>query len=188
MKRILAVVLAMALLIPAAALGEATALPFGLKMGMSPDEAKAAFKADGTLSKIKYDKEDYDSGAVEYMFEDVDIPGTDETADSMTVQIDQNNSAKADRLTTITFDLSPTDSSIATFRKLLGAITASYGNPATDPFGEDGVSAYVEWGTLDASWATDDVRISLSLSRMYEESVSIMYSSRLNYDKADLAE
>lgn len=188
MKKTLAMVLVLALLIPAAAMGEASTLPFGLKIGMSKDEAKAAFDADATLSAIKPDKEDYDNGALEYNFEDVAIPGTDLTADSFSVQVDENNSAKTDKLTNLNFVITPADNSIATFRELLTAMTATLGAPESDPFSDEAADAYVEWGTLDASWTLPDARVSLSLNRMYEESITIQYSSRLNYDKADLAQ
>lgn len=188
MKKTLALVLVLALLIPAAALGEASTLPFGLKIGMSKDEAKAAFDADATLSAIKHDKEDYDNGTVEYSFEDVAIPGTDLTADSFSVQVDENNSTKTDKLTTLSFEIKPTDNSIAMFRKLLTALTATLGAPESDPFNNEAADTYVEWGTLDASWTLPDMRVSLSLNRMYEESITVQYTSRLNYDKADLAE
>ena len=186
LKKTLATVLALALLLPAVALGDASALPFGLKMGMTTDETLAAFKADATLSATKPNKEDYDNGAVEFNFDSIAIPGTDITADSFSAQVDENNSAKTAKLTTLSFVVSPTDSSIAEFRTLLAAITKAYGAPESDPFSADAVDTYVEWGTLDATWAMPDARVSLSLSRMYEESITLQYTSRLNSDKADL--
>jgi len=67
-------------------------------------------------------------------------------------------------------------------------MTVTLGAPESDPFSDEAADAYVEWGTLDASWTLPDARVSLSLNRMYEESITIQYSSRLNYDKADLAQ
>ena len=141
------------MLLPVTEIGEAAALPFGLTMGMSPEQAEAAFKASDALAKLTPDKVDNDDGSIEYIFDDVAIPGADGITGSLRVDVDQNNSA-----------------------------------PNADPFGEDGVNGYVEWGTLDAAWATDSARASLSLNRMFGDSVSILYTSRLNYDAADLAE
>ncbi|MDD3212907.1 MAG: hypothetical protein PHY64_04500 [Eubacteriales bacterium] len=186
-KKIMVILLILSLLIPAAALGETTALPFGLALGMDIPATKAAFAADATLAAQEPEELVNDS-AVEYDFTDVAIPGTDMTAYNFSVQIDQNNSQRADRLTMLTFDVEPGDNSIATFRTLLSAMTASLGAPDSDPFDENGVAQYVEWGTLSASWTAEDVRVSLSLSRMYSDSINILYSSRLNYDEADLAE
>ena len=188
LRKGIALWLALALLLPAVALGEATALPFGLKLGMNAQEAEAAFAADATLAGIKPDKEDYGAGAVEYMFDDVAIPGTELIATSLSVQVDQNNSARADRLTSLSFTITPSDRSIESFRTLLATLTAAYGAPTSDPFDAQAKDTYVEWGTLDAAWTLPDVRVSLSMARMYEESVMIQYSSRLNYDPADLAQ
>ena len=187
-SHLVAILLALMLLLPAASLAEGTALPFGLQMGMSPIQVTEALTADATLGSLTPDTEDYGNGAVEYRYSNVKIPGTELTADSLSVQVDRNNSAKEDRLTEIGFVLSSPEQSIAAFRQVLAAMTASLGAPDADPFGEEAVGAYVEGGTLDASWTTADTRISLSLSRMYEESLSVQYSSRLNYDPADLAE
>ena len=41
---------------------------------------------------------------------------------------------------------------------------------------------------LDASWTFDDSRIGLSLNRMFEESITLQCTSRLNYDATDLTE
>ena len=48
------------------------------------------------------------------------------------------------------------------------------------------VESYVEYGNLSASWTKADVRISLYMSRMYAESLTLDFSNRLCYDKADL--
>jgi hypothetical protein len=187
-RKLFAILILFTMLLPAAALGEATGLPYGFALGMNTAETEAAFAADAVLSGAKYQTVDDGNGSVEYVFANVAIPDTEMSADNLTVQIDQNNSAKEDRLTMVSITVSPSQDSIATFRALLASMTASLGAPDTDPFAENGVAQYVEWGTLDASWTRADVRVSLSLSRMYEESVSILYSSRLNYDEADLAE
>ena len=186
-RKLIALFLTAVLLLPAVALGESTPLPFGLKLGMNTQETEAAFKADATLSKASPDKSSTDVGTVDYVFDDLSIPGTDEAA-SLTVEIDRNNSPQEDRLTSLSFQISPTGGSIAAFRQLLTSMTASLGAPDNDPFDADAVSQYVEWGTLDASWTKEDARVSLSLSRMFEENLTVQYSSRLNYDPADLAE
>ena len=49
-----------------------------------------------------------------------------------------------------------------------------------------GVEGYVEYGGLHATWTKPDVRINLSLSRMYQESMSLDFSNRLCYDADDL--
>ena len=186
MKKMIAALLATLMLLPAVALGEATELPFGLKLGINADEAKAIFASDAILAAIESSEVDSGTNAVEFVFENVAVPGTTLIASSLSVQIDQNNSDRADRLTSISFVRNPEANSIADFRALLEAMTATYGAPASDPFNEDGANAYEEWGTLDATWTMTDVRISLSLNRMYEESITIQYSSRINYDRADL--
>ena len=185
MKKLIALVLSLAFLIPAAALAEG--LPFGLRFGMDEQQAEAAFTADETLAAQTWDKEDYGAGSVCYVFSDVAAPGTELTAASAEVQVDSNNSAGEMRLTNISLVFAPEEkASIATFRTLYAALRAVYGEPESDPFAD--TQGYVEWGTLYASWATDDTRVSLSLSRMYEDSVMLNYASRLNYDKADLDE
>jgi hypothetical protein len=186
LKKVLALMLSLALLLPMAALGEATTLPFGLKLGMNATDAEAAFAADATLATVKYEKLDDGNGTVEYTFENVPVPDTDLTAYSLNVQIDQNNSAKADRLTMVSYNITPGDDNIAVFRELLTAMTTELGTPDADPFNDDGTAQYVEWGTLTANWTRDDVRVSLNISRMYEDSLSVMISSRVNYDKTDL--
>ena len=187
MKRtIIALTLAFMLLLPTLALGDTSALPFGLALGMDGEQARAAFAADPVLATLTPDKEEYGGGAVEYTFEDVAIPGTSLTATNLSVQIDQNNSAKADRLSAVGFTLSPADGSIAAFREVLAALTATLGAPESDPFAAEAVDSYVEWGTLSASWSLPDLRVALTMNRMYEESITLQYTSRLNYDKADL--
>lgn len=188
MKRIITVLLALAMLLPVTAIGEAAALPFGLTMGMSPEQAEAAFKASDALAKLTPDKVDNDDGSIEYIFDDVAIPGADGITGSLTVDVDQNNSLREYRLTSISLEIGSPENCISLYRTLLASMTAQLGAPNADPFGEDGVNGYVEWGTLDAAWATDSARASLSLNRMFGDSVSILYTSRLNYDAADLAE
>ena len=186
MKKIFAIVLTLVLLLPVLALAETPALPYGLALGMSTDEVEAAIAADATLSAAAFDKEDYENGSYDYIFTELAIPDTELVASSADIQVDANNSAKESKLSAISLSLMPVENSIATYRSLLASMKATYGEPDSDPFAD--VESYVEWGTLSATWTTDALRISLSLSRMYEESISIQYSSRINYDAADLAE
>jgi len=188
MRKALALLLMVALLVPVSALGEATTLPFGLTLGMNGTQAEAAFAADPILSAIKAGKQDDGNGTIEYSFDQITVPGTDLTAYNLNIQIDRNNSEQADRLSMISYSLTPTGNGIGDFRKLLTAFTEQYGDPDADPFNEGGTAQYVEWGSLNADWTKDDLRISINLSRMYEESLSITYSSRINYDAADLKE
>lgn len=188
LKKALTLLLAIALLAPVSAFAEATALPFGLKLGMNETQAEAAFAADPTLSAVKPDQQNDGNGTIEYSFEQITVPDTDLTAYNLNIQIDRSNSKQADRLTMISYNLTPTGNGIGDFRKLLTAFTKQYGTPDTDPFNDDGTAEYVEWGSLNADWTKDDLRISLNLSRMYEQSLSITYSSRINYDASDLQE
>ena len=68
----------------------------------------------------------------------------------------------------------------------MAALSPTLGAPEGDPFDAAAVDTYVEWGTLSASWTLADTRVALTLNRMYEESITLQYTSRLNYDKADL--
>ncbi|MEA4998301.1 MAG: hypothetical protein VB087_02820 [Candidatus Limiplasma sp.] len=189
MKRTLqALLLVLLLLVPMTVLGEATPLPYGLALGMDQKEAQAAFAADETLADIKPDFQDYGNGVLEYVFPNVPVPGTDLIAEYLTVQIDTNNSQRAERLSMISLELDAGKNSIQSFRKALGGLSKALGQPESDPFGEQSVQGYVEWGTVYANWAKPDVRIALTLNRMYEESVMLQYTSRINYDAADLAE
>jgi ABC-type molybdate transport system substrate-binding protein len=185
-RKIIALLMALVLLIPVLAAAETAVLPFGLALGMDGEQVSAAFAADPALAALKPDFSDWYNGAVEYSFENVPIPGTALTAESLYVQIDRNNSQMASRLSTVSFSLMPTEDNIAAFREALAALEATLGAPESDPFGADAVEAYVEWGTLSASWSTESLRIALNLNRMYEESITLQYTSRLNYDKADL--
>ena len=45
---------------------------------------------------------------------------------------------------------------------------------------------YVEYGMLDASWVKEDVRIYLSLQRMYEDYLELSFSPRICFDASDL--
>ena len=188
MRKVIATILALLFLVPTMAMAEASTLPFGLSFGMDSEQAKAAFAADPVLSTQKADVSDYGDGAIEYIFEDVPMLQTDVTATNVSIQIDQNNSQKADRLSMVGFTVTPSENSIVTFRTLLKALTATLGAPDDDPFSTESADMYVEWGTLYASWTLPEARVQLNLNRMYSESITLQYNARLNYDKADLAE
>ena len=96
------------------------------------------------------------------------------------------NSLRVPRLSQISADLEVGEDSIAAFRAALEALTGVYGAPESDPFDASGVALYVEYGTLDASWVKEDVRISLSLQRMYEDTLHVSFSRRICFDAADL--
>ena len=187
-RKLLALLIAVMLTVPFAGLAEATQLPYGLALGMDQAAAKAAFAADETLAALPSDLQDYGNGVVEYVFENVPVPGMDATAATLSVQLDRNNSKREERLSMITLTLDAQADSIKTFRTALAALTQTLGQPSSDPFAEESVQGYVEWGTVYANWAQPDVRVSLTLNRMYEESVTLQYTSRMNYDVADLAE
>ncbi len=187
----IALLLALCLL-PVAALAEQVTadedslLPYGLALGMDAASTEALLKSDSALKG--YEIEDYENGTYYFTVSEVGIPDTDLTAASFQIQVDTNNSVGEERLTSVYFDMYGMNDSIDTFRVLLKALSAKFGEPTSDPFSAEAIDLYEEWGSLDASWQTDTLRVSLTLSRMYDASISVQYSSRKNYDKADLAE
>ena len=68
----------------------------------------------------------------------------------------------------------------------LEALTGVYGAPDNNPFDEAATDMYVEYGMLDASWVKEDVRIYLSLQRMYEDYLELSFSPRICFDASDL--
>ena len=189
MKRMLMILTAVLLAtLPLSGLCEtvSTELPYGMVFGLNVAEVEAMYRSDATLAKLTVNKESYDDGVTTFVFDDAPIPGTQLVAGSLSLQVDENNSGNAPRLSMMTFLVNPVTDSIAAFRAALQALTAAYGAPQSDPFGEDGVNSYVEWGNLSALWELGDARISLSLSRMYQESLSVSYMSCYNYLASDL--
>lgn len=182
MKKLLALLVSVMLFLPALA-GAQTTLPFGLSFGLNVEQTETALREN--VNDV-FDMEDYGNGTVDYLLANVTLADTTLIADSMSVQVDTNNSARTPRLSFFSLDYRPQGTCIADFRTLLAALTTQYGKPLTDPFDESGVNDYKEWGTLSATWETEDVRISLSMTRMYEESITLQFTSRLNYDEADL--
>lgn len=189
MKRMLSLLISLLLAaLPLAAVGEtvSTELPYGMVFGLNTAEVEAVYRSDAVLSKLTMDQERYDDGVTTIIFDDAPIPGTQLVAGSLSLQVDENNSPKTPRLSMMTFLMSPVEDSIAAFRAALAALTAAYGAPQSDPFSAEAVETYVEWGNLSALWELGDARISLSLSRMYQESLAISYMSCYNYLASDL--
>lgn len=179
MKKIAALVLALMLPLCAAVAEEATALPFGVGFSMDYQQVLDAAGKDA-----EQDNWGDDTGVVMLGACDIGIGGL--KAESVNFQIDRNNSASASRLSQIYMELDAGDNCIAGFRAALAALTAQYGAPDGDPFDEFGVESYVEFGNLNASWTKPDVRINLSMGRMYMDSLSLDFANRLCYDANDL--
>ena len=182
MKKFFSLLLALALVaaaLPALA-QEATALPYGLTFQMDFDAATAVLGGD------KVAKEEWDDGVGSLTLQNVPSGIGDLQADQLSCQIDRNNSAKASRLSMISYMLPIGENSISSFRAVLAALTDMYGAPDSDPFDADATQGYVEYGNLAATWTKADARISLSLGRMFTESLSLNIANRLCYDAADL--
>ncbi len=156
-------------------------LPCGVRFGMSLDELSALLGEDALVEKW-----DDDAGTGSVSMENVKIGIGELVAESITFQADRNNSAGESRLSLISMGLPVGDNAIASFRTALETLTATYGEPDSDPFSESGVESYVENGDLSATWTKADVRFTLNMSRMYNDTLSFYYSYRLNYDADDL--
>lgn len=185
MKRIIAWLTAALLVlcaVPALAEKTATALPGGVSFGMNMQELSALL-GDQAARDVWYE-DDPDAGTL--MLEDCALGVGDLTADDLFYQVDRNNSQKTPRLSMITASLPVGENVIASFKAVVAAFTEAYGAPDSDPFDSFSVDDYVEYGTLSATWTKDDVRINLSMNRRYDESLSLDFSCRKNYDPADL--
>ena len=184
MYGILALVLVLAFTCCAAMAEEAaTPLPFGVAFGMTHDELDAALNQPGSWETWYEDDAEYGSLSLQ----DVALGIGDLKATNLYFEVDRNNSAKAPRMCILSAGLEIEGGVIAAFRKALSAMTEAYGQPDADPFNEEGVQGYVEYGALSASWTKPDVRINLNgYNRMYEESLSLDFTYRLSYDAADL--
>lgn len=186
MKKLLSLLLTLGLLLSACpalaqAADEATPLPLNVAFGMNMDELSALLGSDA--QKETWYEDDTETGSL--MLEAVEII-SGLTAADVTFQVDRNNSAKAPRLSLITASLPVGENVIASFKNALASLSAVYGTPDNDAFDESGVQGYVEYGNLSATWTKDDVRVNLNMNRLYDESLSLDYSYRLNYDAADL--
>ncbi|MEG0864870.1 MAG: hypothetical protein RSE58_10660 [Clostridia bacterium] len=182
MKKILVLLLAMLMLVPCfSAIAEetATALPLNTAFSMDYETLRTALGKDAV-------EDLWDEGTGTLMLEQCAIGIGDLKADSIHFQVDRNNSDKASRLSQISINLPTSEKSIASFREALTALTDMYGQPDSDPFDAASVENYVEYGGLSATWTKPDVRISLSLSRMFQESINLDFTNRLCYSADDL--
>ena len=167
MRKLLALMLVVLMTVPGFCLAEeskATELPKGVTFQMDYDAVLAAL-GEG----VAEDEWEEDVGTL--MLSDTDAGIGDLKASEISFQVDRNNSGRVSRLSQIDLYLPVGENSIASF---------------SDPFDAAGVEGYVEYGGLHATWTKPDVRINLSLSRMYQESMSLDFSNRLCYDADDL--
>ena len=67
-----------------------------------------------------------------------------------------------------------------------GATFEMDGPALVEAIDEAATDMYVEYGMLDASWVKEDVRIYLSLQRMYEDYLELSFSPRICFDASDL--
>ena len=180
-KKIVALLLALALPMCAAVAEQATALPFSMTFQMDYDTVLKNLDAEVTEDNWGDETGDLIIGECATGIGDLH-------ADSVNFRVDRNNSAKASRLSQISMYLTVGDNCIADFRLALAALTAVYGAPDGDPFSEEAVQYYVEYGNLSANWTTPDTRINLYMSRMYDAYLTVDFTNRLCYDADDLKE
>ncbi|NLO86499.1 MAG: hypothetical protein GX096_13905 [Clostridiales bacterium] len=182
MKKLISVLLVMLLLVPSLAFAQqesATELPKGATFEMDYQAAKTM------LGELVEEDEWGDETGFLYVLDVENVIGT-LTAESLSYQVDSNNSQGTPRLSLVEVILPVGDDCIAAFRNALAEMTSVYGEPDGDPFDEAGVEGYVEYGGLTATWAKADVRINLSMGRMYGEYLNVDFSNRLCYDADDL--
>ena len=186
MKKTLSLVLAGLLLVCAlpALAAEKTSLPLGLTFDMGWDEVAATACEEASLEPWEDDLGDGIIGSISV--DDVNIGVGSLKADSVFLDVNRNNSALTPRLYDIICNLPTGDNVIQSFRDALEQVTSVYGEPDSDPFDEGGVEAYVEYGSLYATWTRDDTRISLNMQRMYGDSLSLDFANRLCYSADDL--
>lgn len=187
MKKYLALLMLMSLVASTGALAEeaATPLPYGVTFQM--DGPAVATTVGGDAVFEAYDPE-YDEETGSVCLLDSDVGLGELKATYIDFEILRNNSAETPRLNMISATLPTEGNGVADFRAALSSLTAIYGAPDSDPFDENGVASYVEYGGLDATWTKTDVRINLSMQRMFGASLSLSFSDRLCYDAADLEE
>lgn len=185
MKKYLALLMIMVLAAAPAALAEdaATPLPLGATFEMDGPALVEAIGGDAEFVPY-FEDDDTETGNIQLSNVDLGIGGM--TATFVCFDVQRINSAREPRLSLVSVTLDPGNNSIASFRSALEALTGVYGAPDNDPFGEDAVDMYVEYGMLDASWVKDDVRIYLSLQRMYEDYLELSFSPRICFDASDL--
>ena len=185
MKKYLALLLMMALAAAPVALAEdaATPLPCGATFEM---DGPALVEAIGGEAEFVPNFEDDDTETGNIQLSNVDLGIGDMTASFVCFDVQRVNSAREPRLSLVSVTLDPGDDSIASFRAALEALTGVYGEPDNNPFDEAATDMYVEYGMLDASWVKEDVRIYLSLQRMYEDYLELSFSPRICFDASDL--
>lgn len=183
MKKWITLLISVMLLLPVTCLAEAnttvTALPFEATFQMDYDTVLA-------LLGSETEEDNWEDGEGILMLLNVPLGIGELMADEVSFQIDRNNSGNTSRLSLIDAALPVGDDCIAAFREALSALTTAYGAPNGDPFDEAGVQGYVEFGGLNADWEKEDVRISLSMSRMYQDTLMLSFANRLCYDADDL--
>ena len=169
MKKYLALLLMMALAAAPAALAEdaATPLPCGATFEM---DGPALVEAIGGEAEFVPYFEDDDTETGNIQLSNVDLGIGDMTASFVCFDVQRVNSAREPRLSLVSVTLDPGDDSIASFRAALEALTGVYGAPDNNP----------------ASWVKEDVRIYLSLQRMYEDYLELSFSPRICFDASDL--
>ncbi|MDD3336492.1 MAG: hypothetical protein PHI98_13425 [Eubacteriales bacterium] len=185
MKKILAIALSTLLVLSScAALAEAdaTVLPMGANFGLSMDALQEKLGSDAQRD-VWYEDDD-ESGALSFQNVKLDIGGL--TANDIYFQVDRNNSSGDARLSMVSVDLLVDGSVIDAFKAALASLSEVYGTPDSDPFDDTSVEIYIEYGSLSATWTKADTRINLMMNRMYDQTLSLDYSYRLNYDAADL--
>lgn len=183
MKKLAVLVLAVLMIFSAcSAMAEATLLPCGASFGMTMDELSAIL-GSGAEREVWYE-DDQEAGTL--LMEACPLGIGDLKATDLYFQVDRNNSAKAPRLSMITGDLPVGENVIASFKAAVASLSEVYGASDSDPLDEAGVEGYVEYGTLYAAWTKADTRISLNMNRMYDESLTIDFINRVNYDADDL--
>ena len=184
MKKYLALLLMMALAAAPGALAQeaSTPLPYGVNFHMDGQALVEAI-GDGAAFTPYYD-EDKEIGAI--YLDQTALGLGDLQAECVTFEVQRNNSPEEPRLSLISAGLPVNGNGVQDFRNALEAVKAVYGEPESDPFDELAVESYVEYGMLSAAWTKPDVRINLTMGRMYGAYLSLDFTSRLCYDAADL--
>ena len=155
-----------------------------LLLMMALAAAPVALAEDAATPLPYFEDDDTETGNIQ--LSNVDLGIGDMTASFVCFDVQRVNSAREPRLSLVSVTLDPGDDSIASFRAALEALTGVYGAPDNNPFDEAATDMYVEYGMLDASWVKEDVRIYLSLQRMYEDYLELSFSPRICFDASDL--
>lgn len=164
------------------AMAEEQLLPFGLRTDMSWNDGVALLGESAELQPWSDTGDDAEVGSIycsDLSFEGLEV-------DVLEANFSRNNSKRESRLSNVLLQLKLGDNVIEDFRKAFSALTALYGDADENPFNADGIEQYVEFGTLDAFWTRDTLRINLSMNRAYNDFVAVNYIPRINYDADDL--